>query len=81
MAGDAGCPTLWPTMPDEASPSTPAAVVRLVSRNGREHTLRERRARLEDVVANNDRVFAVHRLAADGLEAWRQVAPSESFTG
>jgi bifunctional non-homologous end joining protein LigD len=35
--------------------------------------LRDRRARLEDVVANNDRVFPVRRLAADGLEAWKQV--------
>jgi ATP-dependent DNA ligase len=35
--------------------------------------LRERRALLEDVVANNDLVFPVRRLAPDGLEAWRQV--------
>jgi len=35
--------------------------------------LRDRRARLEDVVANNDLVFPVRRLAPDGLEAWRQV--------
>jgi bifunctional non-homologous end joining protein LigD len=34
--------------------------------------LRDRRARLEDVVANNDLVFAVRRLAPDGLEAWKQ---------
>jgi ATP dependent DNA ligase domain len=35
--------------------------------------LRERRARLEDVVANNDLVFPVRRLAPGGLEAWKQV--------
>jgi hypothetical protein len=35
--------------------------------------LRERRARLEDVVANNDLVFPVRRLAPDGLAAWAQV--------
>src|SRR5262249_13104025 len=35
--------------------------------------LRGRRARLEDVGANNDLVFPVRRLAPDGLEAWRQV--------
>jgi hypothetical protein len=35
--------------------------------------LRDRRARLEDLVANNDLVFPVRRLAADGLEAWAQV--------
>ena len=33
---------------------------------------RDRRARLEDVVANNDLVFSVHRLAPDGLEAWME---------
>ena len=35
--------------------------------------LRDRRARLEDVVAGSELVFAVRRLAADGLEAWKQV--------
>jgi bifunctional non-homologous end joining protein LigD len=35
--------------------------------------LRDRRARLEDVVANNDLMFPVRRLAPDGLEAWNQV--------
>jgi ATP-dependent DNA ligase len=32
-----------------------------------------RRARLEDVVAGSELVFPVRRLAADGLEAWKQV--------
>jgi len=35
--------------------------------------LRDRRARLEDIVANNDPMFPVHRLAPDWLEAWKQV--------
>jgi bifunctional non-homologous end joining protein LigD len=35
--------------------------------------LRERRARLEDVIAGSDLIFPVRRLAADGLEAWRGV--------
>jgi bifunctional non-homologous end joining protein LigD len=35
--------------------------------------LRDRRAVLEDVVTGNDLVFAVRRLAPDGLEAWGQV--------
>ena len=35
--------------------------------------LRDRRARLEDVVAGSERVFPVLRLASDGVEAWRQV--------
>jgi ATP-dependent DNA ligase len=35
--------------------------------------LRDRRARLEDVVANKDLVFPVRRLAPDGLNAWKQV--------
>jgi ATP-dependent DNA ligase len=35
--------------------------------------LRERRARLEDVVAGNELVFPVRRLAAEGLQAWAQV--------
>jgi bifunctional non-homologous end joining protein LigD len=35
--------------------------------------LRERRLRLEDVVAGSDRVFPVRRLADNGLNAWAQV--------
>jgi bifunctional non-homologous end joining protein LigD len=35
--------------------------------------LRDRRARLEDVVAGSERVFPVRRLAPDGLAAWREV--------
>jgi ATP-dependent DNA ligase len=35
--------------------------------------LRDRRARLEDVAAGSELVFLVRRLAADGLEALKQV--------
>jgi hypothetical protein len=35
--------------------------------------LRDRRARLEDVIAGSDLIFPVRRLAPDGLEAWKQV--------
>jgi hypothetical protein len=48
----------------------------LLDRDGRdliEQPLCDRRARLEDVVAGSELVFAVRRLAADGLEAWNQV--------
>jgi ATP-dependent DNA ligase len=44
--------------------------------NGRDLTgrpLRDRRARLEDVVAGSDLVFPVRRLTLNGLEAWKQV--------
>jgi bifunctional non-homologous end joining protein LigD len=36
-------------------------------------SLRDRRARLEDVVAASEPVFPVRRLAPDGLQAWQQV--------
>src|SRR5215510_9063184 len=45
-------------------------------RNGRDLTgrpLRERRARLEDVVADADLVLPVRRLARNGFEAWAEV--------
>jgi ATP-dependent DNA ligase len=35
--------------------------------------LHDRRALLEDVVANNDLVFPVRRLAGNGLDAWKQM--------
>jgi ATP-dependent DNA ligase len=35
--------------------------------------MRERRARLEDVVAGSELVFPVRRLAPDGLLAWTQM--------
>lgn len=42
-------------------------------RDVRARPLRDRRARLEDVVPGGELVFPVRRLAADGAEAWRQV--------
>ena len=44
--------------------------------DGRELTgrqLRERRARLEDIVTDNDLVLPVRRLARNGFEAWSEV--------
>jgi hypothetical protein len=38
--------------------------------------LRDRRARLEDLVAGSELVFPVRRLAPDGLAAWQQVVES-----
>jgi ATP-dependent DNA ligase len=35
--------------------------------------LRDRRARLDDVVAGSELIFLVRRLAPGGLEAWEQV--------
>ena len=48
----------------------------LLHRNGRiliGRPLRERRARLEDAIADNDLVLPVRRLTPDGLQAWAQV--------
>jgi hypothetical protein len=36
-------------------------------------SLRDQRARLEDVVAGSELVFPVRRLAPDGLQAWAEV--------
>jgi len=33
----------------------------------------ERRQRLKELVAGHERIFPVRRLAANGLEAWKQV--------
>jgi bifunctional non-homologous end joining protein LigD len=48
----------------------------LLYRDGRDLTtrpLRDRRARLEDLVAGSDLVFPVRRLTSHGLGAWQQV--------
>jgi len=48
----------------------------LLYRDGRDRTARplaHRRVRLKDVIAGSDLVFAVRRLAANGVEAWKQV--------
>ena len=63
---------------DPAAVATPPLlmVFDILYRDGRDLTarpLRDRRARLEDVVAGSELVFPVRRLAADGLAAWQQV--------
>jgi bifunctional non-homologous end joining protein LigD len=68
----------WLREPDPDAVATPPLFMAfdLLYKDRRDLTgrpLRERRALLEDVVANNDLVFPVRRLAHDGLEAWRQV--------
>jgi ATP-dependent DNA ligase len=48
----------------------------LLYRDGREFTgrpLRERRARLENIVAGGDLVLPVRRLAKNGFEAWTEL--------
>ena len=48
----------------------------LLYRAGRDQTkrpLRERRARLEEIVAGAERIFPVRRLTSDGLVAWDEV--------
>jgi len=48
----------------------------IVFHNGRDlcaRPLRDRRTRLEDIVAGSELVFPVRRLAADGLAAWDEV--------
>jgi hypothetical protein len=51
----------------------PGSIARGDRRDLTARPLRDRRTRLEDVVAGSELVFPVRRLAADGLEAWRQV--------
>jgi bifunctional non-homologous end joining protein LigD len=68
----------WLREPDADAIATPPMfmVFDLLHRDGRELTgrlLRERRARLEEVVADNDLVLPVRRLARNGFEAWSEV--------
>jgi bifunctional non-homologous end joining protein LigD len=68
----------WLREPDPAAVATPPLFMAfdLLYHERRDLTarpLRDRRARLEDVVANNDLVFPARRLAPDGLAAWKQV--------
>jgi bifunctional non-homologous end joining protein LigD len=68
----------WLREPDPDAVATPPMfmVFDLLHRNGHDLTgrpLRERRARLEDAVADNDLVLPVRRLARDGLKARAQV--------
>lgn len=68
----------WLREPDPDAVATPPLymVFDLLQRDGRDLTerpLRDRRARLEDIIAGSGLVFPVRRLAPDGVEAWRQV--------
>jgi bifunctional non-homologous end joining protein LigD len=68
----------WLREPDSNAVATPPLFMAfdLLYHDGRDlraRPLRDRRARLEDVVAGGELVFAVRRLAADGVEAWQQV--------
>ena len=68
----------WLRDPDPDAVATPPLLMAfdLMYCGGRDlshRPLRERRLRLENLVAGSDRVFPVRRLAADGLEAWKQV--------
>jgi bifunctional non-homologous end joining protein LigD len=68
----------WLREPDPDAVATPPVFMAfdLLHHDRRELTgrpLRERRARLEHVVAESDLVLPVRRLAADGLQAWAQV--------
>ena len=62
--------------PDAVATLPMFMVFDLLHRDGRELTgrpLRERRARLEEAVADNDLVLPVRRLAKNGFEAWSEV--------
>jgi bifunctional non-homologous end joining protein LigD len=68
----------WLREPAPAAVATPPLfmVFDVLYHGGRDVTarpLRDRRARLQDVVAGNELVFPVRRLAPDGLVAWQQV--------
>jgi bifunctional non-homologous end joining protein LigD len=68
----------WLREPDTEAVATPPLlmVFDLLYHERRDLTarpLRDRRARLEELVAGSELVFPVRRLAADGLEAWQQV--------
>jgi bifunctional non-homologous end joining protein LigD len=68
----------WLRQPEPEAVASPPIFMAfdLLYRDGRDLSawpLRDRRARLEDIVAGNNLVFPVRRLAPDGLEAWAQV--------
>ena len=69
----------WLREPDSTAVASPPLfmafdLLYLDSRDLTARPLRERRARLEDVVAGSELVFPVRRLAVNGLEAWEQVS-------
>jgi bifunctional non-homologous end joining protein LigD len=62
--------------PDEVATPPLLMVFDLLYRAGRDQTrrpLRERRARLEELVAGAERIFPVRRLTSNGLVAWAEV--------
>jgi len=68
----------WLRDPDPTAVATPPVLIAfdvlyVKGRDVSQRPLRERRARLEDLLAAADAVYSVRRLAADGLEAWAQV--------
>jgi bifunctional non-homologous end joining protein LigD len=68
----------WLREPDADVVATPPLLMAfdLLYQDGREfigRPLRERRARLENVVAGSDLVLPVRRLARNGFEAWSEV--------
>jgi ATP dependent DNA ligase domain len=68
----------WLRDPDPEAVATPplAMVFDMPYRAGRDLTkrpLRDRRARLEELLADTDRILPVRRLASNGLAAWAQV--------
>jgi bifunctional non-homologous end joining protein LigD len=72
----------WLREPDPDAVATPPMfmVFDLLHRDGRELTgrpLHERRARLEDAVADADLVLPVRRLVRNGFEAWSEVIARE----
>jgi bifunctional non-homologous end joining protein LigD len=68
----------WLREPDPDAVATPLMFMAfdLLHQDGRELTgrsLRDRRARLENVVVGSDLVLPVRRLAKNGFEAWAEV--------
>jgi len=68
--------------PDPDAVATPPLLMAfdLMYLAGRDLTqlpLREPRLRLEELVADSERLFPVRRLAANGLEAWEQVLKAD----
>jgi bifunctional non-homologous end joining protein LigD len=68
----------WLREPDADAVATPPMFMAfdLLHQDGRELTgrpLRDRRARLENVVVGSDLVLPVRRLARNGFEAWSEV--------
>ena len=75
----------WLREPDPDAVATPPLLMAfdLLYQDGREFTgrpLRDRRARLENVVAGSDLVLPVRRLAKNGFEAWSEVV-AHDFEG